>query len=509
MRNQFSTTKHFIKVLCCFCYLMFNIKCWCQMNLVPNASFEQFTDCPNNSSFATGKFGKPNIWYKPDQRTAAYFNRCTNNQPRDGVPYNFLGGGINYQQPRTGDAYLAMFYYNQNGNNYIQTRFNDSLKAGKKYYGEYYVSLANTMLKGCDNIAMLFTKQVIYADTTNYPSLLQANPQIVSYGNPIVTDTMGWVKISGIFTAQGGEQYLTLGNFKLASQTQFIQIAPFGTGYNGAAYYVDDVAVYNLDSFNLKADAGRDTTITVGDSVFIGSYTNGIDTLQWQNQSTSAVINTQAPGFWVKPLTHTCYVLTQTVNGYTSSDTVCVTVQPLPLTMVQYQLLLVNEKQVLNNWHTANEVNVSHYQIQRSVDSRNFETIGTAAAKNWASNEYSFVDELKVKDQQPKTLYYRIVGVDKDGKKTFSVVKSLELKVKSGDGISIYPNPVKEVINIYSQKGIKELSLYNTLGQLKKQEKFSSSTNTILWRIEEAKGVYLIKVKTLDNTNHYQKIVVE
>jgi hypothetical protein len=69
-----------------------------------------------------------------------------------------LGGGINYQEPKTGDAYLAMFYYNQNGNNYFQVRLFDSLKAGKKYYAEYYVSLANTLLKGCNNIAMLFMK---------------------------------------------------------------------------------------------------------------------------------------------------------------------------------------------------------------------------------------------------------------------------------------------------------------------------------------------------------------
>jgi putative lipoic acid-binding regulatory protein len=424
-------------------------------------------------------------------------------------PIILVGGGINYQVPKTGDAYIVMFYYNQNGNNYMQVKLNDSLKKGKKYYGEYYVSLLNTLRKGCNNIAMLFTKNAVYVDTNSvtYPSLLQANPQIISYGNPIVTDTMGWVKISGIFTAQGGEQYLTLGNFKLASQTQFKQIAPFGTGYNGAAYYVDDVAVYNLDSFNLKADAGRDTTITVGDSVFVGSYTNGLDTLQWQNQNTSTVINTQAPGFWVKPLTHTCYVLTQTVNGYTSSDTVCVTVNPLPLTMVNYQLLMVNEKQVMNKWQTANETNVSHYQIQRSTNSGNFETIGTVAAKNFASNEYSFVDELKVKDQLHKTLYYRIVGVDKDGKKTYSIIKQITIQPQTQNKVFIFPNPAKDYINIVG-KDIKEIKLLNTLGQVIQQVSVKNEQAKLDVK-DLSKGMYMLNIVTTKGGIINEKIIIQ
>jgi hypothetical protein len=479
-----------------------------QNNLLLNASFEKYNICPINFGSASNRrISEPDFWYKPDAKTANYYSTCFNNYPYDGIPCNFWGGGINYQWPRTGDAYLAMFYYNQNANNYIQTKFSDSLKAGKKYYGEYYVSLINTLLKGCNNIAMLFTKNPIYADTSNnpYPSLLLANPQIVSYGNPIVTDTMGWVKISGIFTAQGGEQYLTLGNFKLASQTQFKQIAPFGSGYNGSGYYVDDVAVYSLDSFCLQADAGLDTTITVGDSVFVGSYTNGIDTIKWYNTA-GQVIDSVAPGFWVKPTSNATYYVEQIVNGCFSRDTVTVTVQPLPLTMVNYQLLMFNEKQVMNNWLTANEINVSHYQIQRSVDSRNFETIGTVAAKNFASNEYSFVDELKAKDQQPKTLYYRIVGVDKDGKKTYSVVKSLELKVKSGDGIIVYPNPVKEVLHISTTQKIEEVKLYDVMGKELEVKKCHHLNHLSLNIGHYAKGVYLLAIKT---TNGYevQKLV--
>jgi hypothetical protein len=199
-------------------------------------------------------------------------------------------------------------------------------------------------------------------------------------------------------------------------------------------------------------------------------------------------------------------VLTQTVNGYTSNDTVTVTVQPLPLTMVNYKLLMVNEKQVMNNWQTANEINVSHYQIQRSVDSRNFETIGTAAAKNFASNEYSFVDELKVKDQLHKTLYYRIVGVDKDGKKTYSVIKSVNRQLSTINSISVFPNPVKEILHISTTQKIEEVKLYDVMGKELEVKKCHHLNHLSLNISHYAKGVYLLAIKT---TNGYevQKLV--
>lgn len=65
-----------------------------QTNLVPNPSFEQFTNCPVNfGSISNAKAAKADIWYKPDIKGASYYTLCTNNQPYDGIPYNFLGEG--------------------------------------------------------------------------------------------------------------------------------------------------------------------------------------------------------------------------------------------------------------------------------------------------------------------------------------------------------------------------------------------------------------------------------
>ncbi len=496
-------------------YLYTYTACTAQTNLVPNPSFEQFTNCPINTTLASLYLSKPDIWYKPGLRGAQYYNICTNNQPYDGIPYNLFGYG-GYQFPRTGVAYMAMGYINNDYNDYIQVKLVDTLIKNTKYYSEYFVNLSDGTNLGCNNIGILFTNKVTYADTIN-KNLLLANPQIVGYGNPIITDTLGWVKISGIFTAQGGEQYLTLGNFKKKINTlsKSIQTSKFP----GGGYYVDDVAVYNLDSFNLNADAGRDTTIHIGDSVFIGSYTNGIDTLQWLQNGIIPIDSTR-PGFWVHPLVNTCYVLTQTVNGYSSSDTVCVNVQPLPLKFIQFTAAPTPPKvgliEAKMDWETMNEISVSHYNIQRSINGKDFITIGTVKANNKQENNYEYTAPPPPKGG---IAYYRIEAVDFDGRKTYSEVRNIEYRTRNNE-LRIYPNPARDVVNIVG-KDIKEVRLINCLGQAIHTEiarlnigqtsylAMTSNDAIIINTKNFNKGLYIVQVILANGTIKNEKLVVE
>jgi hypothetical protein len=428
-----ATNRHFAKVLVGL--LLLTNTAISQYNLVPNSSFEDYTICPQ---FLNNYLPIP--WYNACKRIGSYCNACSTDDFTS-VPKNFVGS-FSYQNEHTGYGYsLADFLYSGE-RTYIQVKLKDSLRFGKKYYGEYFVNIPNPLKLACNNIEMLFTNAVIYSDPNRLTfNPIIANAQVVNYGNPIINDTLNWIKVSGIFTAQGGEQYLTLGNFKTDAATSYKVILP-SSPYAKASYYIDDVSVIPLDSMCLKADAGRDSTIKVGDSVFIGCYTNGIDTVKWFNGN--IVIDSVQPGFWVKPTATTSYVLQQVVNGCFSSDTVVVTVKPLPLKMVGFTALYQppltppQEGNVLLQWQTANEVNVSHYNIQRSVNGKDFTTIGKIKANNRSSNEYSFTDKLKTEALDGKTVYYRIVGVDFDGQKQYSQVKSVALKVNNCITLSVY-----------------------------------------------------------------------
>ena len=480
--------------------LTITISSYSQHNQVANSSFEDSVACP---SAADSDF-LPHPWHRPTiamYQSGFYLNSCTTD-PLVGVPQN----GVGYQYAHTGQAYAYIRCYTLNVNtnrDYLQTKLKDSLILGSKYFVEFYANAADLLGYSSNNISMLFTKKAIYPDTLTDPEgVIVGNAQIYNYGNPIIMDTMNWVKVSGIFKAQGGEQYITIGNFKYGNQTNTKLINTINPKCDCAGYYIDDVSVIPLDIMPLKADAGRDTTIHIGDSAFIGSLTNGIDSIKWQVLNTNGTIDSIRPGFWVHPQQNTCYVLTQTVNGFTSSDTVCVNVQTVPLKFLKYEVRSTNEKLVENLWTTANEINVSHFGIQRSLNGKDFETIGKLNAKGFSYNEYNYVDIQPLNGDN----YYRIESIDRDGKRSYSEV--LFMNVNKKNGINIYPNPSRDIVKVESIEQIKEVKIIDYLGRTIYQSIASfqqSSVNTKQF----TKGLYVVKILLTNGEVKNERLLVE
>lgn len=186
---------------------------------------------------------------------------------------------------------------------------------------------------------------------------------------------------------------------------------------------------------------------------------------------------------------------------------------PLPLKFIRYTLVskLQNEKLLFENvWQTANEVNVNYYNIERGSNTQDFVLVGKIKANNKSNNDYNFIDNTQplIND---KKLYYRIVGVDNDGKKTFSTVKSININFNTG-AIKIYPNPAKGFINIESQESINKVSIVDYLGREVAQYETQRdvinnhlSLNTNSYK----KGVYVVKVLTNTGKTSIEKIIVE
>ena len=122
---------------------------------------------------------------------------------------------------------------------YIQIAFSDSLIEGKCYSVAFYTNLQNRIKKAANNIGAYISKTPITITTSPY--LLNYTPQILLPGNPVITDTLNWTKVSGLYVAEGGEKYITIGNFKNDSSTttQVVDTAGFGIIY----YYIDDVSL--------------------------------------------------------------------------------------------------------------------------------------------------------------------------------------------------------------------------------------------------------------------------
>ena len=148
------------------------------------------------------------------------------------------------------------------------------------------------------------------------------------------------------------------------------------------------------------------------------------------------------------------------------------------LSIINYQLLIINENKVENIWTTANEINVSHFNIERSVDGKNFETIGKADAKNKASNEYSFYDNQLKFTNDKLMFYYRLQSVDNDGKINYSAIKTITFKQQIlSESFTVSPNPTTGniVINLVSNFNKKvTFKLSNIIGETLLQQSFQA-----------------------------------
>lgn len=93
-------------------------------------------------------------------------------------------------------------------------------------------------------------------------------------------------------------------------------------------------------------------------------------------------------------------------------------------------------------WTTASEINNDYFEIQRSTDAENFETIGTISGAGTSSTEidYSFDDN----DPETGINYYRLKQVDYDGSITYHETISVlfsPLSAANTNNFEIYPNP--------------------------------------------------------------------
>ena len=452
-------------------------------NLVPNYSFESYSVCCSVGNSGADYWGgatiKANIQY-------SYSNVCCTNV-NGGVPSNCFGES--WQYARTGNGYISIGTSANNGSslrNYAQTKLINTLKANKCYYIEFWVSLFNNSTFANNNISLLIGDTAIQTYNNKYAP---ANPQIQLYENPCISDTLNWVQVAGVYTAHGGEQYITIGNFKDDAHTDTLRIG----GNYISAYYIDDVSVIPLDSMQLKADAGRDTTIVKGDSIWIGSRLCGLTNVVWYDAANN-VIDTGAPGLWVKPTSNTFYVIEQNVCGQYSRDTVYITVAALPVIIDNYKLIIDNgiQNTVENIWVTASEVNVIHFNVQRSEDGLLFNTVGKVNAKG--ASKYSFIDNSNLTGE----LYYRLQIVDKNGALSYSEIK--QLIIDNGQLI-MSPNPAKDYITI-SGINIKDVRICDASGRVLLTSKDKKIDIRSL-----VSGVYYIAIETINGNHVIQKFI--
>ena len=254
-------------------------------NLVPNPSFEEYTQCPDNMSQIT--FAYPWSDCLGGGGSSDYFNYCSS--------YPLILNILSMQHPRTGIAMAGIvLLFNQNPlsgyREYIQVKLQKILTKNNRYCLNYYVSLTNYALLSTENIQVYFSENQIIQSDINFFTLL---PQIKNKKG-IIIDTADWVRINGSYIANGVEKYITIGNFDSTNNTNNTIV---NYGYVGAYYLIDDVSVCEC-SFDINL--GADTILCDDESIILNPNLPNA-TYTWQDSSHAATYEVKQPGtYWVR-----------------------------------------------------------------------------------------------------------------------------------------------------------------------------------------------------------------
>ena len=186
---------------------------------------------------------------------------------------------------------------------------------------------------------------------------------------------------------------------------------------------------------------------------------------------------------------------------------------PLPVILTSFNAS-ADKKTIRLSWHTAQEVNSSYFEVQRSNDGKTFEPVATltAAGKLTGGADYETTDDLFF--YQNSNVFYRLKMVDVDGKSKYSTVLMLKLNTTAAAStIKAWPNPYSTQLNTSVQSNTNEvikIKLINMEGKTVAENavRVQKGNNTLLVPAAAGitKGAYILQIVTGDKTENVRII---
>lgn len=180
----------------------------------------------------------------------------------------------------------------------------------------------------------------------------------------------------------------------------------------------------------------------------------------------------------------------------------------LPLKIISFTAGQMNGYTKLN-WTIGNELNVDHYELERSDDGINFYTIYTHWAFNRNGTEfYSYDDSKSIKGKA----FYRLKVNNRSTQVNYSHI----VTVSAGDNGKIFyviTNPVDAKIDLYADvavKGVYNYTIVSMDGQVMQSGKLeikNTGIYAIPFKSVLAAGAYILVVQ--NETNRLQKTIIK
>jgi hypothetical protein len=164
---------------------------------------------------------------------------------------------------------------------------------------------------------------------------------------------------------------------------------------------------------------------------------------------------------------------------------------PLPLTWLSF--IATDKSQFVHlAWETKNEVNTSHFEIERSHNATTWIYFGKIDASSNRQGSYAF-DDI---DYFTRSIYYRIKQIDIDNKSTYSAVRKINRA--NNNEFSMYPNPCNSLLTIDFALATENstIEIFTLDGRLISKQQAKNKTQKL--NVESlTKGNYMLRVSSM------------
>lgn len=237
-------------------------------NLISNPGFESVGKAPKR----LGSIESAEGWVSPTGVRADLF---TSSKLEDiNVPENVYGK----EHPKEGGNYAGIVGYSYGDKmprSYVMTKIDVPLKKDMRYCVKFNLSLAEASKYASNNIGAKLSKKPFGSDS-KLPLIDEASLLHYNNDHKIMSARYNWTEVCGVVVAEGGEKYITIGNFNSDDETKSERMKKDPkskvTQIVAAYYYIDDVSVRLLNDGEqcdcLAEESAQEYSTTIYQKVF-------------------------------------------------------------------------------------------------------------------------------------------------------------------------------------------------------------------------------------------------
>lgn len=267
-------------------------------------------------------------------------------------------------------------------------------------------------------------------------------------------------------------------------------------------------------ALTVSANGGRGGTANTSTHAGGGGGAQGVVIYSAAQPTTNVVTQTNNGAGGCNNNSSPCTDQAGSATGTNNAGIIASGATPLPVEFLSFFVESNAVGKANLNWRTATEKNCNFFEVQKSADALQFDSIGYVSGNGTSSvqHRYSFIDYSVLENSEQ---YYRLLQVDYDGSYTYSPLVYFKSNSFVQSDVQIVPNPntgnCKLTVTNSSPSRRGTLKVYSSVGiEVFNSEFFvNPETAQIEFELNQnlVQGVYLVRLDLL-NQSIIKKLVV-